>query len=122
MSIGKPEQRRFNRMRCEGNAVLSCRAGQFRVRVRDLSLRGVLVERPSGASIPPGEAVKLQIELPDMPDPIVVTGSVAHADDLRLGIHCEQIDIDSATLLRRFVELHLGDSALLVRELRALMQ
>ena len=46
---------------------------------------------------------------------------VAHVGCGLLGVVCQLIDIDSATHLRRLVELNLGDPALLERELSALI-
>jgi hypothetical protein len=46
--------------------------------------------------------------------------TVAHCESEHVGFHCDHIDIDSITHLRRLVELNLGDPELLERELSAL--
>jgi hypothetical protein len=45
---------------------------------------------------------------------------VAHVNDRTAGLRCIEIDLDSLTHLRRLLELNLGDSALLCRELEHL--
>ena len=88
----------------------------------DISLKGALVGACSGATPAPGTACKLILELDgDNEQRIVMEGSIAHKRENRVGIHCESIDIDSMTHLRRLVEFNLGDSALLERDLEALV-
>jgi len=47
-------------------------------------------------------------------------GRIANQRDDMMGIVCEHIDVDSMTHLRRLVELNMGDTSLLERELHAL--
>ena len=51
---------------------------------------------------------------------IRMTVTVMHVHADRIGLHCEHIDIDSVTHLRRLIELNLGDPELLERELSGL--
>jgi hypothetical protein len=48
--------------------------------------------------------------------------SVSHVIGNEVGFKCEHIDLDSISALRRLVELNLGDSHLLERDLLALSQ
>lgn len=48
--------------------------------------------------------------------------TLAHQKDGLLGLQCREIDLDSITHLRRLIELNLGSSELLERELGALVQ
>jgi hypothetical protein len=43
-----------------------------------------------------------------------------HSDEGQVGFECEFIDLDSISNLRRLVELNLGDSMLLERQLGSL--
>lgn len=43
--------------------------------------------------------------------------TLAHTLATRLGLHCDHIDLDSISHLKRLVELNLGDPAQLQREL-----
>jgi hypothetical protein len=45
---------------------------------------------------------------------------IAHQQNDELGVRCVDIDLDSITHLRRLVELNLGETELLERELSAL--
>jgi hypothetical protein len=46
--------------------------------------------------------------------------TATHIVDNKVGFKCEHIDIDSITQLRRLVELNLGNSSLLERDLLSL--
>jgi hypothetical protein len=48
--------------------------------------------------------------------------SVSHVVGNDAGFKCEHIDIDSISQLRRLVELNLGDSQMLERDLLALTE
>lgn len=89
----------------------------------DISLEGALIGACSGATPPPGSSCKLSITLGDADKPdIVMNGRVAHKIENRVGIHCESIDIDSMTHLRKLVELNLGNSDLVNRDLDGLVR
>ena len=91
--------------------------------VLDLSLKGALFAPAAGIALPAaGQPVELQITLDDAGTQICMRGQVAHAEAGVVGMHCEQIDLDSITRLRRLIELNLGDPALLERELSALIR
>ena len=86
----------------------------------DVSLKGVLVARPDGWDILPGEGVTVELEVEDHNVIIAMRTVVAHVEIDRVGLRCEHIDIDSITHLRRLVELNLNDEDQLQRELQAL--
>ena len=48
--------------------------------------------------------------------------TVAHLNGTCVGVRCDKIDIDSASHLRRLLELNLGDADLLSRELTELSE
>lgn len=94
------------------------------VRVLDLSLKGALVRLPADQAKPGlGAPCTLQLRLNDATADvdIALQGRIAHTDNDCVGIACLTIDLDSITHLRRLVELNLGDSTLLERELSALV-
>jgi hypothetical protein len=91
------------------------------VRLRDISLKGALVELAAGWSGSQGDQCRIRLDLaPDATISMVAT--VAHIDGIRVGLRCDEIDIDSITHLRRLVELNAGDESLLERELAALLR
>lgn len=92
-------------------------------RVRDLSLKGALIEREAaaGAPISRGDACTVELQLSEDCSMVIrMNGEVAHIEGSALGVQCREIDLDSITVLRRLLELNLGDSSLLDRELASL--
>lgn len=88
----------------------------------DLSLQGALLERPHGLTAQIGESFEISVRLGDDVAIIRMTGALRHEEQDRLGFECQSIDLNSATHLRRLVELNLGDEAELHRELALLGQ
>lgn len=114
------ERRRFSRIPFDAQAVLRAPGGgEWRGRLLDLSLKGALLERPTGWNAEPGADLALEILL-DAGACIRMEVAVVHAEADHLGLRCLHIDLDSIAHLRRLMELNLGDSALLDRELSAL--
>lgn len=94
--------------------------GTWQADLVDLSLKGALLEMPAAWKGACGDQCRLQLDLVQGVS-ILMTGTVAHVESRRMGLHCRDIDIDSITHLRRLVELNAGDPALLERELAALL-
>lgn len=115
------DRRRFARIPFEAQVTLGTATGSLSGELIDISLKGVLVTRPPGWTPPPGQLVTVEITAPDKVFTINMRGVVEREDSDKLGIECREIDIDSATNLRRLVELNLGDTALLNRELAELV-
>ena len=86
----------------------------------DISLKGVLVKAPHGWLPQTGESAALTLSLDGAGAEIKLLAQLAHRESNQLGFLCDEIDMDSITHLRRLVELNLGDSSLLERELEAL--
>lgn len=86
----------------------------------DISLKGALVEVPPNWAGRKGDHCQLRLHLA-ADATISMSTVVTHIDGQRIGLHCENIDIDSVTHLRRLVELNAGDPGLLDRELSALL-
>ncbi|WP_333607887.1 PilZ domain-containing protein, partial [Arsukibacterium sp.] len=71
----------------------------------------------------PGELtgpLLLRVHLNDYPMDFCMQVRVAHQHQQVIGLHCDKIDIDSASHLKRLIELNLGDDQLLSRELSEL--
>lgn len=87
----------------------------------DISLQGALIGACSGATPAAGTPCKLTINLDEEGEvQIIMQGTVAHKIENRVGIHCESIDSDSMTHLRKLVEYNLGDVELVNRDFDAL--
>ena len=116
------ERRRFTRIPFDARVRIRAAGRIWAAELVDISLKGALVERPADWPGILGETQRLSIEL-DVGDGPTITmhATPAHTGGNRIGFRCERIDVDSASHLRRLVELNLGDPALLDRELAALV-
>lgn len=86
----------------------------------DISLKGALVEAPEGWSGKIGDQCQLRLDLA-ADAKISMRARITHIAGRRVGLHCDDIDIDSVTHLRRLVALNSGDPQLLDRELSTLL-
>ncbi len=114
------ERRHFKRIPFDAEAELSSSSGRWRSRLIDLSLHGALMQRPADWADTTGEPCLLHIHLAGNDIAIHMEVVAVHVATGQIGLRCTHIDIDSIAHLRRFVELNLGDTALLNRELSAL--
>ncbi|MDN4500880.1 PilZ domain-containing protein [Alteromonadaceae bacterium BrNp21-10] len=88
--------------------------------ILDLSLQGVLVSKPINFVIDKNLNLLVSFKLEDIDEVIIMEGRISHSDDQHIGIQCKMMDIDSASQLRRLIELNVGDSELLNRNFEAL--
>ena len=119
MSDTANERRRFQRVHFDAATEIAQGKRTWSVELQDISLKGLLVRRPSGwdgrsnmpftACIRLTEDIQLEMEV-----------ELTREKDDQLGFVCRHIDLDSISHLRRLVELNLGDETLLERELTAL--
>lgn len=121
MSEKSEEKRRFHRIFYHADAQLALAGGgePQRCKIVDLSLRGCLLELTEPLVGIGNQPYELKFEL--SAEAVIRMEIVAtHIQGNQAGFRCAHIDIDSISLLRRLVELNLGDSELLERELSAL--
>ena len=86
----------------------------------DLSLQGVLISKPDVFNVEADLPLLVSFSLDNAEDVIIMEGLISHSNDQHVGIQCKMMDIDSASRLRRIIELNVGDSDLLNRNLEAL--
>lgn len=89
----------------------------------DISLKGALIEteQPIANSFK-RKSFSMVIFLGHDGENITMEGKVVHQEGQRLGIECQQIDLDSMINLKRLVELNTGDEKLLERELGEILK
>jgi hypothetical protein len=117
-SLGN-ERRRFSRFPIEGSVRLYSGTAMWTTTLIDMSLRGVLVERPADWNGDMGSRYRLDLRL----EGGVMIGmgvELARVANGHLGFACQKIDLDSFARLKRLVELNLGNTTILNRELSAL--
>lgn len=113
------DNRQFHRILYKADATLSCDNKTWLCELVDLSLKGCLLrfdfawkedqEKIYTLTFQLSEDVQIQMQL-----------SISHVVGNTAGFKCKHIDLDSISELRRLVELNLGDSNLLERDLQAL--
>ena len=117
------ERRHHSRIAFHTPATLVFPERGLEVVVLDISLKGALIRLPAENTIETGAICLLHVQLNEtgINDRISMEARVAHSEGRYAGLLCITIDLDSVTHLRRLVELNLGDSELLDRELSALI-
>jgi hypothetical protein len=113
------ERRRFQRIQFDADSRLRQGDRSWEVELCDVSLRGLLVERPPGWDANPGQPFIAEIDLSEVLQ-IRMEVTLARTEDGLLGFDCRHIDLDSISHLRRLIELNLGDEQLMERELTML--
>ena len=113
------DKRHFHRIFYDANITLSNESTTLPCKLIDISLKGCLLRFDTDWTGSLEDLYTLSLTLSDEVS-ITMQASVAHVIGTDVGFKCEHIDIDSISQLRRLVELNLGDSNLLERDLIAL--
>jgi len=117
----REDQRVFSRIPFAAVVKISNESGSRESTLLDISLKGALITRPTDWQAEPGEKFTLELDLDSGEDVVIrMQTRVAHSESDHIGLHCDHIDVDSITHLRRLIELNLGNPELLDRELAAL--
>lgn len=114
------ENRRFTRIVFKAPVSLIQDGQHWSTQLLDLSLKGALVIKPSNWDGNIGDTFTLDFKLPGSDIDICMQVHKAHERDNCIGFTCDSIDIDSATHLRRLIELNVGSADLLNRDLEHL--
>jgi hypothetical protein len=120
MSIdAQSNRRRFQRFHFEGTVKLYSDKAMWESKLVDVSLKGVLIERPIEWNGKVGSRFRMDLRINNS---VIISMGVnaAHIMPHRIGFEWQKIDLDSFAELKRLVELNLGDPAMLNRELSAL--
>jgi hypothetical protein len=110
-------RRQFTRILFSIKAELNIEGNTYPVSIHDISLNGALVTAIDSDSSLKGKLGTLQFLLSDKESKVMMNVAVVHEEECETGLQCNAIDIDSVTHLRRLVELNLGDSEQLNKEL-----
>ena len=113
------ERRQFWRIHFQAIAQLKMGAASWRCLLKDISLKGALLELPEPIAIAAGSECQLTLEL-GSGTKIVMRVNVMDAHGTTVRVRCDSIDLDSVTHLRRLVELNAGDQHAFERDLSAL--
>ena len=109
IAVSDATHRRFNRIPVEGGVRLFSGSQMWNTRLIDLSLSGVLVERPENWAGTIGARYRLDLRLEGG---VLIGMGVELArieDGLGLGFSCIKIDLGSFAQLKRLIELNVGN-------------
>ena len=121
MSEHPANRRRFKRIAFDARTELSQGEYIWPVKLIDLSLKGLLVERPAAWTGDRSKIFSVNIHL-DAETEIRMDAQLTHEEHGQLGFVCRYISLESVSTLRRLMELNLGDQEELERELGALIE
>ena len=85
----------------------------------DVSLRGMLAVKPADWSGEIGSLFRLDMKIESGPI-IAMSTRLVRNGDTELAFACQKLDLDSFSALKRLIELNLGNTEALNRELTAL--
>ena len=113
-------RRQFTRVLFSIKAKLTVDEDQFDAKIYDISLNGALLYLDCRGLTLTRKLGFLSFQLADSDAEIVMSIAVVHQEGNEIGVQCNGIDIDSVSLLRRLIELNLGNDEQLHRELSQL--
>lgn len=113
-------RRLFTRILFSIKATLTVEDIDYDVSIHDLSLNGALISRSPNQVPLKGKLGILAFSLNDSESTVTQHVAVVHEEEHEIGLQCNAIDLESISLLRRLVELNLGDDEQLNRELSQL--
>ncbi|MBV7414082.1 type IV pilus assembly protein PilZ [Aeromonas encheleia] len=117
-----PERRHFTRIFYLTAASLVQGQRQWPTQLIDVSLQGALLLRPEAWSGSDDKEYELSFVLSGSDIVIRMQVELTHEASKKLGFYCHHIDIDSASHLKRMIELNVGEEQLLYRELEQLLE
>lgn len=113
------ERRRHHRFPIIAQVRIYSGSAMWTSHLVDVSLRGALVARPEQWSGQADSLFRLDLKLENVP--IIGMGvKLMRCGERELAFACHRIDLDSFTQLKRLIELNLGNTDALNRELSAL--
>ncbi len=114
------DKRKFTRIVFTTPASLEIKGQMFPTKLIDLSLKGALIDVPASAEISLGDPCNLSFELGGVEVTIEFDGEIAHIEQNAIGIVCLKMELESASHLKRLIELNVGSEDLLHRNLENL--
>ena len=115
-------RRQFTRILFSISAEIEIEEKTYPVSIHDISLNGALVSLAKPIQSLKDKAGVLTFSLSDGESVVRMDIVVVYEKGVEIGLQCKVIDIDSVTHLRRLVELNLGDSEQLNKELSQLQK
>lgn len=114
------ERRRFSRIIYQVSALLEQGDLALQATIQDLSLHGLLLKAENASSLEPSRKVDVAFSFAQSEQVMQLTANIISIIDNEIRLKINNIDIDSISQLKRFIELNVGNDELLNRELEHL--
>lgn len=114
------ERRRFSRIIYQVSALLEQGDLALQATIQDLSLHGLLLKAENASSLEPSRKVDVAFSFAQSKQVMQLTANIISITDNEIRLKINNIDIDSISQLKRFIELNVGNNELLNRELEHL--
>ncbi|MFM2621238.1 PilZ domain-containing protein [Vibrio owensii] len=114
------ERRRFSRIIYQVSALLEQGDLALQATIQDLSLHGLLLKAENASSLEPSRKVDVAFSFAQSEQVMQLTANIISITDNEIRLKIANIDIDSISQLKRFIELNVGNNELLNRELEHL--
>ncbi|WP_199453267.1 PilZ domain-containing protein [Vibrio owensii] len=114
------ERRRFSRIIYQVSALLEQGDLALQATIQDLSLHGLLLKAENASSLEPSRKVDVSFSFTQSEQVMQLTANIISIIDNKIRLKINNIDIDSISQLKRFIELNVGNNELLNRELEHL--
>ncbi|EGH21425.1 MULTISPECIES: PilZ domain-containing protein [Pseudomonas syringae group genomosp. 2] len=121
MTDSPADRRRFKRIDFDAKTDLKQGDQTWKVQLVDLSLKGLLIERPDPWNGDQTQPFEVDIILSNDAH-VKMDVKITHDNSRQLGFVCRHIGLESISHLKRLVELNLADPEELDRELAALIE
>jgi c-di-GMP-binding flagellar brake protein YcgR len=110
------ERRNFQRVSFATKAEINCQGKKFHGELLDISLQGALVLAKGVIPLEDGNHCELLIHLLDSEITLQFEADIVHRQENRLGFKFVSEDTETATHLRRLLELNIGSAETIDRE------
>jgi c-di-GMP-binding flagellar brake protein YcgR len=111
------ERRKFQRVIFETKADINCKGTQYHGELLDISLQGALVKSTGSIPLEEGKRCELSIHLVDSDITMYFEADLVHRRGNKFGFKFISEDTETATHLRRLLELNIGSSEIIDREI-----
>ena len=110
------ERRNFQRVAFATKAEINCHGKIYHGELLDISLQGALVLTNEAISLKEGNRCELSIHLLDSEITLQFEADIVHRQENRHGCKFVSEDTETATHLRRLLELNIGSAEIIDRE------
>lgn len=111
------DKRHFSRVGFDAETHILYQGQRIEAHLLDISLKGALFTLVEPLSISMHDDLKLEIDLGHSGVKLEAGAELVHVHDGQLGVQFQSMGLDSLIHLRRLIELNIGDSEQVDREL-----